>query len=67
MKKKNGVVLGRPVGKTTPVEKMKLYPKKEQIIAWRKDGVSYMEIGRRLGVHRVTVSNFIHTLGGNQS
>lgn len=65
LKKKNGVVLGRPVGRTTPVEKMKLYPKKEQIIAWRKDGVSYMEIGRRLGVHRVTVSNFIHTLGGN--
>lgn len=65
LKKKNGVVLGRPVGKTTPVEKMKLYPKKEQIIAWRKGGVSYMEIGRRLGVHRVTVSNFIHTLGGN--
>ena len=65
LKKKNGVVLGRPVGKTTPVEKMKLYPKREQIIAWYKDGVSYTEIGRRLGVHRVTVSNFIHTLGGN--
>lgn len=67
LKKKNGVVLGRPVGRTTPVKKMKLYPERKQIIAWHKDGISYTEIGRRLGVHRVTVSNFIHTLGGNQS
>lgn len=67
LKKKNGVVLGRPVGRTTPVEKMKLYPKKEQIIAWRKDGVSYMEIGRRLGVHRVTVSNFISLLESGEN
>ena len=67
LKKKNGVVLGRPVGRTTPVKKMKLYPKKEQIIAWHKDGVSYTEIGRRLGVHRVTVSNFISLLESGEN
>lgn len=62
LKKKNGVILGRPVGKTTPVEKMKLYPKRKLIIAWREDGISYSEIARRLKVNRVTVSKFIHTL-----
>ena len=62
LKKKNGVVLGRPIGRTTPVEKMKLYPKRKQIIAWHEDGVSYSEIARRLKVHRITVSKFIHTL-----
>lgn len=62
LKKKNGVVLGRPVGRTTPVEKMKLYPKRKQIIAWHEDGISYSEIARRLKVHRITVSKFIHTL-----
>ena len=67
LKKKNGVVLGRPVGKTTPVEKMKLYPKREQILEWRKDGASYREIGRRLGVHRVTVSNFINLLESGEN
>ena len=67
LKKKNGVVLGRPVGRTTPVKKMKLYPKKEQIIVWHKDGVSYTEIGRRLGVHRVTVSNFISLLESGEN
>ena len=62
LKKKNGVVLGRPVGRTAPVEKMKLYPKRKQIIAWREDGISYSEIARRLKVNRITVSKFIHTL-----
>ena len=67
LKKKNGVVLGRPVGRTTPVEKMKLYPKSKQILEWHRDGVSYTEIGRRLGVHRVTVSNFISLLESGEN
>lgn len=67
LKKKNGVVLGRPVGRTTPVEKMKLYPKSKQILEWHNDGVSYTEIGRRLGVHRVTVSNFINLLESGEN
>lgn len=64
LKRKNGVVLGRPVGKNTPIEKMKLYPKRKQIMQWRNDGVSYAEIARRLNVHRITVSKFINTYQG---
>lgn len=64
LKRKNGVVLGRPVGKNTPIEKMKLYPKREQIMQWRNDGISYAEIARRLKVNRITVSKFINTYQG---
>ena len=64
LKRKNGVVLGRPVGKNKPIEKMKLYPKREQIMQWRNDGISYAEIARRLKVNRITVSKFINTYQG---
>lgn len=64
LKKKNGVVLGRPVGKNTPIEKMKLYPKREQIMQWRNDGISYAEIARKLNVNRITVSKFINIYQG---
>ena len=64
LKRKNGVVLGRPVGKNTPIEKMKLYSKREQIMQWRNDGISYAEIARRLKVNRITVSKFINTYQG---
>jgi Site-specific recombinases, DNA invertase Pin homologs len=58
-KRAEGVVLGRPVGRTSDFESLKCYKYKNRIERMRKQGVSYSEIGRKLKIHRITVSNFV--------
>lgn len=62
LKKKNGVALGRPKGRTMSIEKSKLYPYRAEILEMRFRGVSYEKIGRKFGAHRITVTKFINLL-----
>lgn len=56
MMKSNGVRLGRPVG--IP-RKRKLEGKEKEIIRLLSNGVSKVEVSRRLGVNQSTLSEFI--------
>lgn len=56
-KKAEGVILGRPKGRKSA--KKKLTGKEIQIKELLAKRVSFSAIGRILGVHRLTVSNFI--------
>ena len=55
-KKAEGVVLGRPKGRKS--SKTKLTGREQQIKELLDKNVSYSAIGRILGVHRMTVTNF---------
>ena len=52
-----GVILGRPIGSKSTL--LKLTGKEEAIKALLDKNVSKSEIGRRLSVHRTTISNFL--------
>ncbi|CAI9429720.1 Resolvase/invertase-type recombinase catalytic domain-containing protein [Candidatus Ornithobacterium hominis] len=56
-KRAEGVILGRPVGSKSA--KTKLTGQEEKIQELLDKKVSYSAIGRILGVHRVTVSDFV--------
>lgn len=56
-KKAEGIILGRPIGSKS--SHTKLTGQREKILELRKRKVSYKEIGKMLGVHRVTVSAFV--------
>lgn len=56
-KKAEGVVLGRPKGRKSSKTKLTGQEKKIRELLDKK--VSYSAIGRILGVHRLTVSNFV--------
>ena len=56
-KKAEGVILGRPKGSKSAKTKLTGQEKKIRELLDRK--VSYSAIGRILGVHRLTVSNFV--------
>jgi DNA invertase Pin-like site-specific DNA recombinase len=56
-KKAEGVVLGRPVGRRS--SKTKLTGQEQKIKELLTKKVSYSAIGRILGVHRLTVSQFV--------
>lgn len=56
-KRAEGVVLGRPKGRKS--SKTKLTGQEKQIQELLDKKVSYSAIGRILGVHRLTVSNFV--------
>ncbi len=56
-KRAEGVVLGRPIGRKNT--KMKLTGQEKKIQELLNKQVSYSAIGRILGVHRLTVSNFV--------
>jgi len=56
-KRAEGVVLGRPKGSKSKKTKLTGQEKKIQELLDKK--VSYSAIGRILGVHRLTVSNFV--------
>jgi DNA invertase Pin-like site-specific DNA recombinase len=58
-RRSEGMILGRPVGRKSSV--LKLSDRTEEILFLRAKKMSKSEIGRRLGVHRTTVSNFIKT------
>lgn len=56
-KRAEGVILGRPVGSKS--SKTKLTGQEKKIKEFLEKKVSYSAIGRILGVHRLTVSNFV--------
>lgn len=58
-KKSEGVRLGRPAGKKTPLEKLKLYGKKNLILELQSLGVSQREIAKICKVDRNTLSRFL--------
>ncbi|MDR0472330.1 MAG: master DNA invertase Mpi family serine-type recombinase [Treponema sp.] len=61
LKRAEGVILGRPKGKKS--SHVKLTGKEKIIIKLRKDGVSKSQIGRILGVDRMTVNYFMKNNG----
>lgn len=63
VKRKNGVVLGRPKGKTTEISKMKLWKHRKELVALRFTlGWSFYKIGEHYNVNRITVCKFIKRL-----
>lgn len=58
-KKAEGVVLGRPLGRKTDPEHQKCYVFHARIMRMRGKGMSYSEIGRRLRIHRSTISKYV--------
>ena len=59
-KKLEGVILGRPAGKKTDPDKLKCYRHHSRIERYKRNGMSYSEIARRVGVHRSTVSKYLN-------
>lgn len=60
-KKKEGVVLGRPVGRKSDESKYKLHPKRNLIAELLKEGISRRKIAKICKVDRNTLSRFINT------
>jgi DNA invertase Pin-like site-specific DNA recombinase len=56
-KRKDGAVLGRPLGSKSA--KRKLDDKGQRIVEYLQKGLSYSAIARMIGVHRLTVCDFI--------
>jgi DNA invertase Pin-like site-specific DNA recombinase len=63
LKRAEGVVLGRPVGKKSA--RVKLTGKEKEIETLRKSGIGKSEIGRMFGVNRMTVDTFMKARGIN--
>jgi DNA invertase Pin-like site-specific DNA recombinase len=61
LRRTEGVVLGRPVGKKS--SHVKLTGHEKEIKTLIKNGYGKSEIGRRFGVHRMTVDKFIKDRG----
>ena len=64
-KKAEGIQLGRPKGEAK-ITSLKLYKKRHQVIDFIDAGISYAEIGRKLNVNRLTVSQFVKRLKKDQ-
>jgi DNA invertase Pin-like site-specific DNA recombinase len=61
LRRAEGVVLGRPVGRKSA--RVKLSGREKEIEMLRKVNVSKSEIGRRFGVNRMTVDTFMKARG----
>lgn len=59
-KKADGVVLGRPKGSKTQVEKYKLFPLKDKIDEDLHRGISQRKIAQKYRIDRSTLNRFIH-------
>lgn len=59
-KKAEGIVLGRPKGRKTALEKHKLYPKRELISQLLQEGVSKRQIAFLVKVDRGTLNRYIN-------
>ena len=59
-KKAEGIVLGRPRGRKTALEKHKLYPKRELISQLLQEGVSKRQIAFLVKVDRGTLARYIN-------
>ncbi|EIJ44108.1 site-specific recombinase, DNA invertase Pin [Beggiatoa alba B18LD] len=64
-RKAEGVILGRPKGRTASYTK--LTGKEHEIQSYLEKKISYSAIGRILGVHRLTVSSFVKKLKQTES
>jgi DNA invertase Pin-like site-specific DNA recombinase len=63
LKRAEGVVLGRPIGKKSA--RVKLTGREKDIETLRKSGVGKSAIGRMFGVNRMTVDTFMKARGIN--
>lgn len=61
-KRAEGVVLGRPVGAETAINKMKCHQYHKSIIRMISEKTSYSEMARRLSVNRATIALYINRL-----
>ena len=66
MRKKAGVILGRPKGRKTSPEKHKLYKKQGFIKNMLKKGISQRKLAKFLDVDRNTLGRFIENYGLKQ-
>ncbi|MDR2385836.1 MAG: recombinase family protein [Tannerella sp.] len=60
-KRKEGVVLGRPVGSVSKKKKLSGYESK--IVEYLEKGLSYTSIARLINVHRLTVAKMVEDSG----
>lgn len=60
-KKSEGVILGRPKGRSTTPAKLKLYEKDELIRKLLENGTSKRQISKICNVHRNTLARYINT------
>ena len=60
-KRKEGVVLGRPIGSVS--KKKKLSDREQDIIRYLEKGLSYSSIARLMNVHRLTVAAMVEHSG----
>lgn len=63
LKRAQGVILGRPKGRKTAIEKYKLYGKEKYIKESLAKGMSQRKIAKALKVNRSTLARFIHNSG----
>lgn len=63
LKRSQGVILGRPKGRKTSIEKHKLYGKENFIKECLEHGMSQRKIAKVLKVDRNTLSRFMHNTG----
>lgn len=64
--KENGVILGRPKGKSTCLEKNKCYPCRHKILTMLRNGKSFSQISKKVKIYRTTISKFTKQFLSNE-
>ena len=62
-KRAEGVKIGRPLGKLTQLDRLKLNKYHQRIVKLREQGMSFNNIARRLHLSRNTLSRYVHRIG----
>ncbi len=62
-KRAEGVKIGRPLGKLTQLERLKLNKYHHRIVKLREQGMSFNNIARRLRLSRNTLARYVHRIG----
>ena len=62
-KRAEGVKIGRPLGKLTQLERLKLNKYHHRIVKLREQGMSFNNIARRLHLSRNTLARYVHRIG----
>ena len=62
-KRAEGVKIGRPLGKLTQLERLKLNKYHQRIVKLREQGMSFNNIARRLHLSRNTLARYVHRIG----
>lgn len=62
-KRAEGVKIGRPLGKLTQLDRLKLNKYHQRIVKLREQGMSFNNIARRLHLSRNTLARYVHRIG----